>query len=44
MVDVEVDRRVDENSASNLNYVHFFIEAASIKFGAVKGVGWVKLV
>ena len=28
MVDVEVDRRVDENSASNLNYVHFFIKSS----------------
>ena len=37
MVDVEVDRCIDENSAANLNYRHSFIEAPSIKYTAEPG-------
>ena len=36
MVDVEVDRASMKIQPQTVNYVHFFIEAASIKFWTVK--------
>jgi len=37
VVDVEVDRASMKMQTQTVNYVHFFIEAASIKFLTVKG-------